>query len=202
MGFFNKLKTMFQANKSDENKVSEEQQEEVKVYEKGLSKSREGFVSKLANLTNKYRTINDDYFDELEEILIMADIGVNTVIEFIDRLKDRTVKKEEYQGLYFKFDERIRQYLKDLGEDYTKPATIRQMPGYEMLRIAWIAWKVDNNLTEESMLETIEKNLSLRTAKVQVEDEKNSRDPILQKMIEVIRSLGEDVSPLKFVREL
>ena len=94
MGFFNKLKTMFQANKSDENKVSEEQQEEVKVYEKGLSKSREGFVSKLANLTNKYRTINDDYFDELEEILIMADIGVNTVIEFIDRLKDRTVKEK------------------------------------------------------------------------------------------------------------
>ena len=94
MGFFNKLKTMFQANKSDENKVSEEQQEEVKVYEKGLSKSREGFVSKLANLTNKYRTINDDYFDELEEILIMADIGVNTVMEFIDRLKDRTVKEK------------------------------------------------------------------------------------------------------------
>ena len=86
MGFFNKLKTMFQANKSDENKVSEEQQEEVKVYE--------GFVSKLANLTNKYRTINDDYFDELEEILIMADIGVNTVMEFIDRLKDRTVKEK------------------------------------------------------------------------------------------------------------
>lgn len=94
MGFFNKLKTMFQANKSDENKVSEEQQEEIKVYEKGLSKSREGFVSKLANLTNKYRTINDDYFDELEEILIMADIGVNTVMEFIDRLKDRTVKEK------------------------------------------------------------------------------------------------------------
>lgn len=94
MGFFNKLKTMFQANKSDENKVSEEQQEEVKVYEKGLSKSREGFVSKLANLTNKYRTINDDYFEELEEILIMADIGVNTVMEFIDRLKDRTVKEK------------------------------------------------------------------------------------------------------------
>ena len=94
MGFFNKLKTMFQANKSDGNKVSEEQQEEVKVYEKGLSKSREGFVSKLANLTNKYRTINDDYFEELEEILIMADIGVNTVMEFIDRLKDRTVKEK------------------------------------------------------------------------------------------------------------
>ena len=61
----------------------------VKVYEKGLTKSRQGFVSKLANLTNKYKKITDEYFDELEEILIMADIGVNTVMEFIDRLRDR-----------------------------------------------------------------------------------------------------------------
>lgn len=96
MGFFNKLKTMFQADKH-ENKITTEEQkqnEEVKVYEKGLSKAREGFVSKLANLTNKYRTINDEYFDELEEILIMADIGVNTVMDFIDRLRDRAAKEK------------------------------------------------------------------------------------------------------------
>ena len=95
MGFFNKLKNMFQSDKQEENiKTENDANEEVKVYEKGLSKSREGFVSKLANLTNKYRTINDDYFDELEEILIMADIGVNTVMDFIDRLKDRVAKEK------------------------------------------------------------------------------------------------------------
>ncbi len=97
MGIFNKLKNMFQGNKEsvvEQNHSEEVVQEEVKVYEKGLTKSREGFVSKLANLTNKYRTINDDYFDELEEILIMADIGVNTVMEFIDRLKDRAAKEK------------------------------------------------------------------------------------------------------------
>lgn len=96
MGFFNKLKNMFQTDKH-ENKITTEEQkqnEEVKVYEKGLSKAREGFVSKLANLTNKYRTINDEYFDELEEILIMADIGVNTVMDFIDRLRDRVAKEK------------------------------------------------------------------------------------------------------------
>ena len=97
MGFFNKLKTMFQSNKAENNIETNEEtqtQEEVKVYEKGLTKSREGFVSKLANLTNKYRTINDEYFEELEEILIMADIGVNTVMEFIDRLRDRATKEK------------------------------------------------------------------------------------------------------------
>ena len=97
MGIFNKIKNMFQGNKENDVDFKESKdvvQEEVKVYEKGLSKSREGFVSKLANLTNKYRTINDDYFDELEEILIMADIGVNTVMEFIDRLKERAAKEK------------------------------------------------------------------------------------------------------------
>ncbi len=101
MGFFNKIKDMFKNSTSSNEIVSEGEnqevskvEEEVKIYEKGLTKSREGFVSKLANLTNKYRTINDDYFDELEEILIMADIGVNTVMEFIDRLRDRVVKEK------------------------------------------------------------------------------------------------------------
>ena len=71
----------------------EDVKKSVKVYEKGLTKSRQGFVSKLANLTNKYNKVNEEYFEELEEILIMADIGVNTVMELIDKLRDR-VKKE------------------------------------------------------------------------------------------------------------
>ena len=54
-----------------------------------MSKTRQGFVSKLANLTNKYSKITDEYFEELEEILIMADIGVKTVMDFIDRLRER-----------------------------------------------------------------------------------------------------------------
>ena len=94
MGFFNKIKNMFQ----NEEKVLEKEEsnvsKDVKIYEKGLSKSRDGFVSRLLDLTNKYKKINADYFDELEEILIMADIGVNTVMDFIDRLKDRVVKEK------------------------------------------------------------------------------------------------------------
>ena len=79
--------------KSGKNK----EKENVKIYEKGLTKTRQGFVSKLANLTNKYSKINEEYFEELEEILIMADIGVNTVMNFIDRLKDR-VNKEKIEN--------------------------------------------------------------------------------------------------------
>ncbi|MBQ3435656.1 MAG: signal recognition particle-docking protein FtsY [Bacilli bacterium] len=93
MGLFDRLKKAFV---KEEVKTEEEKEvkKEVKVYEKGLTKSRDGFVSSLLNLTNKYNKLCDEYFDELEEILINADIGVNTVMSFVDRLRDR-VKKDK-----------------------------------------------------------------------------------------------------------
>lgn len=84
MGFFKQLKDRFSKS---------EQTKELDYYEKGLEKTRNDFVSKLTNLTKNHKKINEEYFEELEEILIMADIGVNTVMNFMDRLKKR-VKKE------------------------------------------------------------------------------------------------------------
>lgn len=85
MGLFDKFKKVFA--KKEENK------EDVETYEKGLEKTRKEFVNELSILGHKYTKVSDEYFDELESILIMADIGVNTVMDFIDRLKAR-VKKE------------------------------------------------------------------------------------------------------------
>ena len=85
MGLFDKFKKVFA--KKEENK------EDVVTYEKGLEKTRKEFVNELSILGHKYTKVSDEYFDELESILIMADIGVNTVMDFIDRLKAR-VKKE------------------------------------------------------------------------------------------------------------
>lgn len=88
MGIFDKLKQIV-SNKSKE----EVKDSEVESYSKGLEKTRNEFVSKLNVLGIKYAKIDDAYFEELEQILIMADIGVNTVENFLDRLKSR-VKKE------------------------------------------------------------------------------------------------------------
>ncbi len=89
MGLFSFFKEKF--NKKEE--VSKEEIEVKETYEKGLEKTRKEFVSKLSLLGIKYTKISDEYFDDLENLLIMADIGVNTVFEFMDRIKDR-VKKE------------------------------------------------------------------------------------------------------------
>lgn len=82
MGIFDKIKQVF--NKK----------EAVEKYDQGLKKTRGEFVSKLNNLSKKYKFINEDYFEELEEILIMADIGVDTVVKFVERLRKR-VKNEQ-----------------------------------------------------------------------------------------------------------
>ena len=84
MGLFNKLKNIFN-NKKEEEKTSEE----VKKYDEGLEKTRTEFVSKLNMLGIKYTKVNEEYFEELENVLIMADIGVKTVMDFIDRLRKR-----------------------------------------------------------------------------------------------------------------
>lgn len=88
MRLFDKLKNIITRKE-----VEVKKDETVKKYDEGLEKSRNEFVSKLSMLGIKYTKINDEYFDELENILIMADIGVNTVMDFMDRLRKR-VKSE------------------------------------------------------------------------------------------------------------
>ena len=88
MGLFNKFKGLFKKTEK-----SAEEKEDLKSYDEGLKKTRNYFTDKISILNGKYKKVNSEYFEELEEILIMADIGVNTVIDFIDKLK-RRVKKE------------------------------------------------------------------------------------------------------------
>lgn len=84
MGLFSKIKNVFS---------KKEINQETDIYSKGLEKTKEEFVNKLNILGIKYTKINDSFFDELEELLIMADISVDTVMFMIDKLKRRC--KEE-----------------------------------------------------------------------------------------------------------
>lgn len=83
MGMFDKFKTIFQKGNK----------EEINQYEEGLQKTRTEFTSKINLLNLKHNRINEEYYEELEDILISADIGVDTVMNFMDHLRTR-VKKE------------------------------------------------------------------------------------------------------------
>ena len=93
MGIFDKLKKIVQ--KKEESFETKEVEE---IYDKGLKKTREEFVSKLSLLGIKYTKISESYFEELEDLLISADIGVNTVFKFMDRLRSR-VKSEKIEDV-------------------------------------------------------------------------------------------------------
>jgi fused signal recognition particle receptor len=65
-------------------------------FQVGLKKTREGVFSKLNRLFTAKRKIDDDLLEELEEILISGDVGVETSLHIIDTIKSR-VKSERYQ---------------------------------------------------------------------------------------------------------
>lgn len=90
MGLFNKIKQAF----------SKEQKEDTKKYVDGLSKTREEFVSKLSLLGIKYTKIDEKFYEELEEILIMADLGVQITMNFMERLRKR-VKEENIEDFEY-----------------------------------------------------------------------------------------------------
>ena len=117
MGLFNKIKSIFskkeeivenldeeilESEELDEEELDSEVVEAIETnkYVEGLSKSRDNFVNKLSVLGIKYTKISDDFYDELEEILITADVGVNTVMDFVVRLKKR-VKEEKIEDFEY-----------------------------------------------------------------------------------------------------
>lgn len=81
MGFFDKLKT-------------------------GLNKTKTSFDEKINNIFSNFRKVDEDFLDELEEALIMSDIGMETSIKIISNLRDR-MKKEKIQD-----EEQVKQALR------------------------------------------------------------------------------------------
>ncbi|MGO1059820.1 signal recognition particle-docking protein FtsY [Planococcus sp. FY231025] len=85
MSFFKKLKDKFAGNA--------EAEESTEKYKEGLEKTRTGFTSKINDLVAKYRKVDEDFFEELEEILLQADVGFETVMELMDELRYEVQRK-------------------------------------------------------------------------------------------------------------
>jgi len=82
---------MKQETDEDEELQGEETAEEIDVapetYKKGMEKTRSSWTERFNDLIARYRQVDEDFFEELEEALIMADVGVNTVMDFVDVLR-------------------------------------------------------------------------------------------------------------------
>lgn len=91
MGIFGKL---FSSDK----KADPRQQEEARrVLNEGLEKSKTSFFGKIKRLVAARDTIDEEVLDELEMALISSDVGIDTTLKIIDRVKDR-VARDKYLG--------------------------------------------------------------------------------------------------------
>ena len=92
MAFFDKIKNLFNNN----DKVSsEESSQKQKKLEKSLEKTKRSLFNKITKTVVGKSKIDDNDLDDIEEILITSDIGVETSLKIIDRLEKR-VEKDKY----------------------------------------------------------------------------------------------------------
>ena len=85
MGLISFLKDKFSKKKPEEKKDAE-------TYSKGMEKSRHNFSNKLNSLSKKYKKVNQEYFEQLEEILIESDVGVNLSLRVIEEVLQKSQK--------------------------------------------------------------------------------------------------------------
>ena len=62
----------------------------------GMNKTKSSFDEKINNVFKSFRKVDEEFLDELEEVLIMSDIGVETSVKIISNLRNR-IKKDKIQ---------------------------------------------------------------------------------------------------------
>jgi len=99
MGLFSRLKESLTGGSQQAAAMDKPQQEAVAEkpgffgrLKESLHKTRQGFVEKIDNLVHRHKAIDEELYEELEEILVQADIGVNTAMELVEKTR-RTVKE-------------------------------------------------------------------------------------------------------------
>ena len=84
MSFFKRLKES----------ISQKTEAVTNKFKEGLTKTRDAFVERVEELITRRKKIDEEFYEELEEILIGADVGVNTVMKLIDELRTEVKKRK------------------------------------------------------------------------------------------------------------
>ena len=102
MGFFDKLKS-------------------------GLNKTKESFSDKINTVFSNFRKVDEDFLEELEEVLILSDIGIETSTKIISSLRER-MKKEKIEDV-----EEVKQALREEMKKILNIADIRVTLKYKTI---------------------------------------------------------------------
>lgn len=108
MSFFKRLKES----------IASKTESVTNKFKEGLAKTRDAFVGQVTDLFSRRKKIDEAFFEELEEILIGADVGVNTVMELIEDLREEVKKRriEQPSELQPILSEKLVALLAETGE--------------------------------------------------------------------------------------
>ncbi|RIX51855.1 signal recognition particle-docking protein FtsY [Paenibacillus nanensis] len=125
MSFFKKLKES----------IASKTEAVTNVFKEGLSKTRTAFVERVEELITRRKKIDEEFYEELEEILIGADVGVTTVMKLIDDLRAEVKKRkiENAAELQPILSEKLIELLK--GDDH---AELRMAPEGQITVILFV----------------------------------------------------------------
>ena len=100
--------------KEENTEIEEEPQKKVNLFERlkqGLTKAKQGISDKIDDVLKSYTKVDEELLEELEEILITADVGVNTTMNIIDKLRDK-IKEDKITDPLF-----VKEELKNIIEE-------------------------------------------------------------------------------------
>ena len=98
MGLFDRIKRAFTGEDVTQEPVNEESRIVIDKYDKGMEKTRKSFSEKINDLFAGFREVDEDFFDDLEEVLISADVGFDMTLAISDVLREEVKNRNVRTG--------------------------------------------------------------------------------------------------------
>lgn len=116
MSFFKRLKE----------KITGTNEAVTEKFKEGLTKTRDQFTSKVNDLVARFREVDEEFFEELEDLLLQADVGVETVMELVDELRTEVQRKniKNTAGIQSLISEKLVE-IYNAGEEQTNELDIQ-----------------------------------------------------------------------------
>lgn len=109
---------------TEETAAVEEKEKETELslfgkFKRGLAKTRDSFTSKINDLVANFREVDEEFFEELEDVLLQADVGVETVMELVDELKMEVKRQniKDTSGMQSLISEKLVEIYNEAGDE-------------------------------------------------------------------------------------
>ncbi len=106
-------------------------------FKMGLAKTRDSFTSKVNDLVARYRKVDEDFFEELEDVLLQADVGFETVMELMEKLRFEVQRKniKDTEGIQAIISEKLVEIYEAGEENLTE---LHMQPDGELTVILFV----------------------------------------------------------------